>query len=73
MEQDLKKLLKKYNKQWDKNGMGAGISLSVVVSDLEKIIEKEEKSTCKCSDRSDSYKDAEFVTRCWHCDKPIKQ
>jgi len=38
MEEKLNNLILKYKRQWDKNGMGSGISYSKVISDLEKII-----------------------------------
>lgn len=70
MERDLNELIEKYEKQWNKNGMGSGISFSVVISDLKKIIEK--NKFCKCKERSDDYRDSKFIVRCWHCDKPVK-
>jgi hypothetical protein len=37
MNIELNKLIGKYQKQWDKNGMGSGISYSSLISDLEKL------------------------------------
>lgn len=37
MNIELNKLIEKYQKQWDKNGMGSGISYSSLISDLEKL------------------------------------
>lgn len=39
----VEKLIAKYEKQWDKYGMGSVISYSQVVSDLEKLKKKEEE------------------------------
>ena len=39
----VEKLIAKYNKQWNKYGMGSVISYSQVVSDLEKLKKKEEE------------------------------
>ena len=39
----VEKLIAKYKKQWDKYGMGSVISYSQVVSDLEKLKEKEKE------------------------------
>ena len=39
----VEKLIAKYEKQWNKYGMGSVISYSQVVSDLEKLKKKEEE------------------------------
>lgn len=35
--ENLKKLIDKYRKDWNKNGMGSGISYSKLISELEEI------------------------------------
>lgn len=42
-ESAVDKLISKYNKQWNKYGMGSVISYSQVISDLEKLKEKEKE------------------------------
>jgi hypothetical protein len=39
MKQELEKLIAKYNKQWNKYGMGSVIAYSQVVADLEKLLD----------------------------------
>jgi ribosomal protein S24E len=41
MKQELEKLIEKYNKQWNKYGMGSVVAYSKVVADLEKLKEIE--------------------------------
>jgi hypothetical protein len=43
----VEKLIAKYNKQWNKYGMGSVVAYSKVVADLEKLKEME-KEQCKC-------------------------
>jgi len=43
MTQELEKLIAKYNKQWNKYGMGSVIAYSQVVADLEKLKEMEKE------------------------------
>ena len=40
---EVEKLIEKYNNLWEYHGMGSAISFSKVVSDLEKIKEKEKE------------------------------
>lgn len=37
-KKEVKKLLTKYKKDWNKYGMGSGSSNSIIVSDLEKLV-----------------------------------
>lgn len=39
MKEELEKLIAKYNKQWNKYGMGSVVAYSQVVADLEKLLE----------------------------------
>ena len=39
METELELLISKYQKQWERNGMGSGISYSSLLSDLHKLKE----------------------------------
>jgi hypothetical protein len=47
MKEELEKLIAKYNKQWNKYGMGSVIAYSQVVADLEKLKEMEEEQQGK--------------------------
>jgi hypothetical protein len=39
MKEELEKLIAKYNKQWNKYGMGSVVAYSQVVADLEKLLD----------------------------------
>jgi hypothetical protein len=59
MKEELEKLIAKYNKQWNKYGMGSVVAYSQVVADLEKLLDNisdeeiiaetfKQQEQCKC-------------------------
>ena len=72
----LEDLISKYQKQWDKNGMGSGISYSRLISDLEEIKSLNQRERQPVTDNKGNgsgcinllhHEDIEEYGSCYYC------